>query len=123
MSVRDVETRTAAGAARDCPLCRRLFVVSAAELAFLARVALKERWPGLRLPRFCTECRAYRRQEKYAAVDDGRDEQRTCVVCGAGFVFTANEKAFYQARGFLRRRRCEHCRRQPRTGRTPTACA
>jgi CxxC-x17-CxxC domain-containing protein len=44
------------------------------------------------------------------------DKNVTCVDCGAQFVFTARDQAFYQERGFQPPRRCRACRDKRKTG-------
>ena len=39
-----------------------------------------------------------------------QDKQVSCVDCGAQFVFSARDQAFYQERGYSAPRRCKTCR-------------
>jgi hypothetical protein len=38
------------------------------------------------------------------------DEIRTCLECGIEFVFSASERAFFEARDFTPPKRCKPCR-------------
>jgi CxxC-x17-CxxC domain-containing protein len=47
-----------------------------------------------------------------------QDKTLTCVDCGAEFVFTANEQAFYAERGFTNEpKRCSACRQSRKASR------
>lgn len=43
-----------------------------------------------------------------------QDEQILCVECRHSFTFTAGEQEYFRERGFVRPRRCAHCRRAKR---------
>ena len=48
-----------------------------------------------------------------------QDKSLTCVDCGAQFVFTANEQAFYADRGFTNEpKRCPACRQSRKSQRS-----
>ena len=94
---------------RVCRACGQPFVISAEEFAWWARFSEHTGRPW-HLPTACAPCRAARRQARLTVVDDGCEESLTCVVCGAGFRFGTQDKAYYAARGFQRPRRCRACR-------------
>ncbi len=39
-----------------------------------------------------------------------QDKTLTCADCGAEFIFTAKEQAYYAERGFMAPKRCKPCR-------------
>jgi len=44
------------------------------------------------------------------------DKQIVCVDCGAQFLFTGRDQAFYQERGYQHPRRCKACRDKRKSG-------
>lgn len=48
--------------------------------------------------------------------NDLQDKQLNCVDCGAQFLFTARDQAFYQERGYSAPRRCKTCRDKRKAG-------
>ena len=48
-----------------------------------------------------------------------QDKLQTCVDCGAQFVFSVRDQAFYQERGYQAPRRCKVCRDKRKTGQHP----
>jgi CxxC-x17-CxxC domain-containing protein len=44
------------------------------------------------------------------SVPSGQDKTIACVDCGAQFVFSGRDQAFYQERGYQTPRRCKGCR-------------
>jgi len=49
-----------------------------------------------------------------------QDKLLTCVDCGAQFVFSVRDQAFYQERGYQAPRRCKACRDKRKTSAHPT---
>lgn len=107
---------------RECVDCGRRFEISADEQEFFNRLAdsrpTGKSGTGWRLPRTCTHCRFARRRDRESLVDDGVDEQLTCIECQNVFVFEAGEKRYFAARNYSRPRRCASCRAATKRERT-----
>lgn len=97
---------------RTCRTCGQAFSITPAEAAFfeaLRRVHPNQAWS---LPRRCAACRADRRHERLAVVDDGVDERLQCRKCHAFFTLTAKTKTYLAARHWAKPKTCWACRHE-----------
>lgn len=100
-----------ASIAITCIDCRQVFAVSADEQRFLGERARATGKPW-HLPRRCLSCRFAARKARFAppVVPDQADEQRTCIDCGAAFLFGGRDREYFARRGWTAPKRCRPCR-------------
>lgn len=47
-------------------------------------------------------------------IEELKDKEITCKICGSNFIFSIGEQRFYRDRQLAEPRRCPQCRRQKR---------